>query len=337
MALKAGYKGIKKLLSPLKLSGLGELAIDQEELVADLDPVFYTRSEQAVSGVVNYLDPAGLKATASGSSVTATKQSDGSMALSGTASASSGIQLNQTAYVLPDGKWTFSLGRTIGCKVIGWAGGDTYQTLVDSDTGKATFTASSTYIGYYVQMKVVNGTAYSGYIYPMFSLYPDAPFAPYVMTNKQLTEYATETQLTPTGDMAGASADCDIRKVGPLVIGSLFVPSLTLTADTWKDIGTISAAPKHTTNFCMATVNGDIAVEAQINTSGEVRVRSHTGGALSLRGELVYVAGVAAANRSLPEATREAALTDVPETQEEVQVTKTTRKTTKKTTKVEEE
>ena len=46
MALRAGYWGIKKLLSPLKLFKPGELGIDNDALVEDLDPVFFTRSEQ---------------------------------------------------------------------------------------------------------------------------------------------------------------------------------------------------------------------------------------------------------------------------------------------------
>ena len=206
-----------------------------------------------------------------------------------------------------------------------------------NDTGVKTHTFNSGNYEYaYLYCYNNNDKTYEE-IKPLCTLASDTDrtFAPYAMTNKLLTDevqlLTSETSLTPTGDLAGASADCDIRKVGSLVVGSLFVPGLTLTADTWKDIGTIPVVPKHTTNFCMATVNGDIAVEAQINISGEVRVRSHTGGAsMSLRGELVYVAGLAA-NRSLPEATREAVQDEPAADPEEAPATRSTKKTTKKT------
>ena len=323
MALRAGYQGFKKLLPGLKLFRPGCLGIDNSEL----SKTFFPRSEQAVSGVVNYLDPTKLKATASGSSVTATKHSDGSMALSGTASATSGIQLNQTEITLPDGEWTFSLGRPIGCKVIGWAGGDTYQTLVDSDTGKATFTASSTYIGYYVQMKVVNGTAYSGYIYPMFSLDPDATYVPYAMNNKELTDALTpsayiNTGLTPTNGTISEGGYCKF--------GNLVLVNIRLQATTSATEVDISGFPSYTGAnkvICSAAnFSDDTSAYAYITMGGHLKIKA--GDVVGSKNYVVstaYLCDIGTANRSLPGSTREAAPEDVTPEEEPV-VKKTTRK-----------
>ena len=53
MALRAMYKGFKKVLAPLIINRPGVLAIDQDALNSELNSVFFTRSEQAVLGAVN--------------------------------------------------------------------------------------------------------------------------------------------------------------------------------------------------------------------------------------------------------------------------------------------
>ena len=56
MALRAMYKGFKKVLAPLIINRPGELAIDQDALNAELNTVFFPRSEQEVLGAKNILN-----------------------------------------------------------------------------------------------------------------------------------------------------------------------------------------------------------------------------------------------------------------------------------------
>lgn len=55
MALRAGYKGFKKLISPLILNRPGTIEIDGDALNAELNKTFYPRSEEYVTGVKNLL------------------------------------------------------------------------------------------------------------------------------------------------------------------------------------------------------------------------------------------------------------------------------------------
>ena len=53
MALRAGYKGFKKLISPLILNRPGTIEIDGDALNAELNDVFFPRSEQTALGARN--------------------------------------------------------------------------------------------------------------------------------------------------------------------------------------------------------------------------------------------------------------------------------------------
>lgn len=53
MALRAGYKGFKKLISPLILNRPGTIGIDGDALNVELNKTFYPRSEETITGVKN--------------------------------------------------------------------------------------------------------------------------------------------------------------------------------------------------------------------------------------------------------------------------------------------
>ena len=149
----------------------------------------------------NLLNPNDLKASDTIYGVTLTKQSDGSMAIANTANATNVIQLNigGTGLIkLSDGNYTYSVGRTMTVKVVGARISGDYNTFAQSDSGTVDFTAdSSLYKGYYIQIGVVNGTAYSGYIYPMirYASVGDDTFVPYIPDNTELMTWTANEVL----------------------------------------------------------------------------------------------------------------------------------------------
>lgn len=185
MALRSGYKGFKKLLPGLKIIRPGTLGIDNTEL----SKTFFPRSEQAVLGAKN-LCPNNATTKTDGD-VTFTVNSDGSVTLNGTASATVGFELKTY------GRWLKAGVRYIlnGCT----GGSDsTYKLSVNRSTGDLAkcldgdveFTVDNTF-DYRVWIVVFSGTQFNNLtIYPMIRLASDSDdtYVPYAMTNRELTD-----------------------------------------------------------------------------------------------------------------------------------------------------
>lgn len=207
MALRAGYWGIKKLLSPLKLFKPGELGIDQDVLFEDLDQIFFPRSEQRVLGAKNRLKfPFSYVKTWSqgtwsentytinGLELTFTVDAYGYIerfVINNQANADTTLALANISY-LPYGTYklvgnasgwgndSFFLGLRVD-----WSKFFTFDALEKQFTKDAT----NPWNGLYIQIKsgyTCNNLTFS----PMFLLPTDTDttYTPYAMTNKELTD-----------------------------------------------------------------------------------------------------------------------------------------------------
>lgn len=195
MALRAGYKGFKKLIAPLILNRPGTIAIDQDALNAELNKTFFPRSEQTMLGAKNLLPNKAITQTVGG--VSYTVNSDGSVSCADTSTATSWLQI-----------WRGKLKRgtyiVSGCPSGGGTTGATYRlgfwnetpsagSLVDiREIGNgATVTITDDTQDYAVYVGCGNGTDMNGITFkPMLRLAtdPDSDFASYAMTNKELTD-----------------------------------------------------------------------------------------------------------------------------------------------------
>lgn len=199
MALRAMYKGIKKVLAPLIIKWPGELAIDQDALNTELNTVFFPRSEQAVLGAKNLLKYP-YNGTISGN-IVFSPQNDGSINVSG---ASGAIQAqyylcNRFVYdfQLPAGTYK-ATGGVSSSLSIQWSKnkvtGDNTQgsDYLGGDLGDGVIFTLSQLSDIQGIVTVSANTTLSETINikPMVRLASDQDdtYAPYAMTNKALTE-----------------------------------------------------------------------------------------------------------------------------------------------------
>lgn len=189
MALRAGYKGFKKLISPLILNRPGTIEIDGDALNAELNKVFFRRSEQALLGAKNLLINSATTEEKTG--VTYTVNEDKTVSLSGTASA------NQTKYV---GAFTAKAGKyyhLTGCPAGGgegtsdfWLGLYVSGQPVARDTGNGVGFGGLTDQEYQIYIRIPNSKDTTGMIFKPMITYatdPDTTYVPYAETNSELT------------------------------------------------------------------------------------------------------------------------------------------------------
>ena len=100
MALKAGYKGYKKVKTPLTVKA-GELSIDMDGLAGTLNRTFFRRSEQAALGAKNLVKITATSSSGSGSSWDV-NQSAGTVTVTGTAAGNNTKIVNE-AFVFKAG------------------------------------------------------------------------------------------------------------------------------------------------------------------------------------------------------------------------------------------
>lgn len=209
MALRAMYKGIKKVLAPLIINRPGELAIDQDALNTELNMVFFPRSEQAVLAAKNFLPLtlASLKASTSGGSWADNVYTNGNVAYTistNSAGYVTDISATGTADLSNDSYFRLMTNLdsylTVGVYYIlngcpEGGGANKYLLYTGSagvwdDTGAG---ASKTYANTIKNLfiKIKGGTTVTNKSFkPMIRLGsdPDPTFAPYAMTNKELTD-----------------------------------------------------------------------------------------------------------------------------------------------------
>lgn len=193
MSLRAMYKGIKKVLAPLIINRPGELAIDQDALNAELNTVFFPRSEQAVLGAKNLLENTAITQTVS--NVVFTVNDDKTISLAQTASANAVLQVGiahvkagtYRIYSGFKGSGTTGNFTGVGIMVNKTEGAYDYY-LIDQDYVDVTLDADG-YIVY--KIRIISDTDTTGFkIYPMITLgsNTDPTYVPYALTNKELTD-----------------------------------------------------------------------------------------------------------------------------------------------------
>lgn len=198
MALRAMYKGFKKVLAPLIIKRPGELAIDQDALNAELNTVFFPRSEQAVLGAKNWFN---IDAPNTVHNATLTKTAT-SLRVQGTAKTYSNVNyvfrnlpLNTAFKLQMSVDYTSGLGKI---SVEGSTDGSTYTAIAsktnitsDQDVSFSFNTGNYTYIRvifFCSDSAAIDGDITYSYIMIYLATDTDSTYAPYAMTNKELTD-----------------------------------------------------------------------------------------------------------------------------------------------------
>lgn len=204
MALRSGYKGFKKLLG-LKTIRPGTLAVDD----AALANTFFPRSEQAVLGAKNILKNDGAPSQ-SRANTSWTKNTDGSVTVSTTGSASedSDYHLNNstsrpiseikngmimTAVEHAGDSYDAFNSKFYLC-IIYRNSSDGYISQQSCVDGPVTLNIPDNAAYYRMSVAVYTGAEIDNVtVYPMIS-FDGGDYAPYAMTNEELTE-----KVTPLG------------------------------------------------------------------------------------------------------------------------------------------
>jgi len=211
MALRAGYYGVKRFLR----DKMETIAGTYDETIKSLFP----RSEQAVLGVKNLLPNNLVNKT--DQSVTFTRNTNGTISLSGTA----GANVDAVIY---DTRDSGELWRGLSLIVSKGVNNDNIKILVNAYNDNTYFKtiadiASGTevapfildYNGYNrvrVTVFVKNGATVNGVtVYPMLRLAtdPDDTYVPYAMTNKELTDSAAEQKTAINAIITAATGAAD--------------------------------------------------------------------------------------------------------------------------------
>lgn len=194
MALRSGYKGIKKLAAGLKWNRPGILAADDTALAK----VFFPRSEQAVLGAKNICPmPYSSGYTHETNGITFTVNADGSYVANGTATNSAFLEFfrDYNTILEKDKKYIASSGQTAngGTQVYyreSYQSGD-WVLLAATVTEEVEFTVPNNANIILIRGYIGSGNTVSNKTYyPMIRLAsdPDNTYVPYAMTNKELTD-----------------------------------------------------------------------------------------------------------------------------------------------------
>lgn len=343
MALKAGYKGFKKLISPLKLYRPGELGIDQDALVDDLNSEFFLRSEQAVLGAVNlfYYTLPTLKAINTAGTwsdnvytwrnVQFTVNADLSITAHKTGDLTQEAYINVAKYTQSNRMPYEGENVTLtGCPSGG--GSSKYRIKFEYGNGTShqfdngggvTFVADMPASGdQYVYCSVISITDDITFK-PMARLAsnPNATFvSPYAMTNRELTELAKAISTPNDG----------VIQVGKLVVLNKAFTLTSNLASGWNENRTDITFPKPIAYVPVLVYSGISYYQGLLGTAGNnIKISSAVNSGDTITICAAYITDASAANRSLPEATRETTLEEV--TPEEAPTTRSTKKSTKKT------
>lgn len=323
MALRAGYWGIKKLLSPLKLIKPGELGIDNDALAKD----FFPRSEQEIYGAYNVI-PYPFDGGGALQTVTLTSD-DGVMNLNGTVTGgnmrydltnSSG----NTSLAGLRGKWKLTVeGALPGDAVISIRKSN--EAAVWSCAGNSEITIDFTdevHTTGWIYLHAPTGTQFSNNTVKVMLSKNGGSFVPYAMTNKELTELAK----------AISTANDGVIQVGNLVVVNKVFTLTSNLASGWNENRTDITFPKPIAYVPVLIYSGTSYYQGLLGTAGNnIKISSAVNSGDTITICAAYIAEASAANRSLPDANREA-VPDVKEIIDEPVVEKTTtKKSTKKT------
>lgn len=263
MALRSGYKGFKKLLG-LKMIRPGTLTVDDTVL----SNTFFPRSEQAVLGAVNLFNNTATTDTVGG--IECTVNADKTVTASGTYSGGTYVQ--------------FSLGRVSVKK--GWilkgcpSGGSTstYQLILfnsaqsarlATDLGEGAVISaddSNALLAIYFHASVTDKV-----FKPQICLSMDTPYAPFAMTNRQLTDFVTPELGTVTSEFT-LNAVSRLYKIGKVVIANILIDGITI--DSFTD--GICVLPEGYRPLAFTTFDGvaDNNIPCRISVSPDGNVQS---------------------------------------------------------------
>lgn len=272
--------------------------------LSDLDDEKLDIADEQVLGAWNMLENKLTTQTLNG--ITATVLSNGAVRIT-TGSSAPTQATNFFIQTIPNGQNILSnltVGKhyyLTGCP----AGGDsqTYNIMMnhrDNSSGTVTYfndKGSGLEIDYdgtwtcyqmAIQIWPAVGANFDKTFYPMISTKKGAPYVPYAMTNRELTNaisYTIANFPTATG------SSYYLHKVGRLGILTMVAVLSGVVADTWTLIGTIAsgARPKNAYFFAGISAGTNNAVQVLIETDGSVKISSHTGGNLNIRASATYV------------------------------------------------
>lgn len=285
MALRSGYKGFNKLLPGLKILRPGTLGIDNDVLISELNKTFFPRSEQAVLGAKNlipypYAD--GMSKETNG--ITFTVQTDGSVIADGTATAGALFELWKIdTFKLPIGKAvTLNGGIDNKAMIQYWAAFDFDYKTQGSDVSftPTTDALASGRLTIFVDAgKTLNNVVFK----PMIRLATDTDptYAPYAMTNRELTD-----AVTPIRDVSGITlaenvvandaSEFNVFKIGQLVVLSFVIKGIVANAGTWFEVASLNEGYKVAYNFVgnAAKNNNKDAFDCLLQQDNKIRIRN---------------------------------------------------------------
>lgn len=229
MALRSGYKGFKKLLPGLKLFRPGTLGIDNDVLIPELNKIFFPRSEQVVLGAKNrlYIPQSVVTKTENGVTFTVTRDSSGYVTEidvdTNGVGASAGTQLNLSGGTNATVKNTFNGLKLVGCpkggtngtyKLLFW---DDTQTKGYDDYGEGVLITSPNNNDCHIAVVVKQGAICNHLkFYPMVieATDTDSIYAPYAMTNRELTEKINRAESLYIRRLTSSDNLNDIKQAG---------------------------------------------------------------------------------------------------------------------------
>lgn len=163
------------------------------------------------------------------------------------------------------------------------------------NTDGASFTYDDTQIdGLGVTISIMgNHTANNVVVKPMirFASDTDTSHALYAKTNRELTEDVNPVRCTVANFPTTTGSSYYLHKLGKLGVLVMVAALSNITADTWTLIGTIEekARPANAYFFPCVVAGTNNALQGLIETDGSVKISSHTGGTINVRGSITYI------------------------------------------------
>lgn len=189
-------------------SKAGLMSADDKKKLNGLDKDnYFLRSEHDILGAKNFL-PAAKTASANG--LTFTVNNDGSVTISGTATADTGFNIGDY-FEFKDGSYILSAGEVTTPYIYlnkRKGTGTPISAGVNTGSGEVEFNVdTSEYDQYRATIWVTNGSDYTTPVtlYPMIRLAsdPDNTYVPYAMTNRELTEKVQVQTITHAESSSG--------------------------------------------------------------------------------------------------------------------------------------
>ena len=159
-------------------------------------------------------------------------------------------------------------------------GGSDKKVIANASHNKVLIPANTSC--YLLRLRVQSALSTPLTVYPMFILATDADnsYAPYAMTNRELTEDLTTTEVTPTVNTkftADASFNRFSRKGGVLYAEIYVTANEQIAANTTQNIFTLSAPniPPKETNGVLLNIQKGRPVRVIFSTNGTVNMRDN--------------------------------------------------------------